>query len=92
MADIVVPIGQEDIGIFMSPIVVGYSEPDMAAIVRIQAAVQKMPSRQLLKDLIVIKLLAPSESHRLQICTIPDATAIITQLSQRLLQQYREEK
>ena len=91
MADTVPPTDQ-DIGIFISPIVVGYSEPDVATIIRIQAAVQKMPSRQLLKDLIVIKLLAPSESNRLQICNVPDATAIITQLRRSLLQQYREEK
>ena len=84
-----------DIGTFISPIVVGYSEPDMATIVRIQAAVQAMyttPSQRLLKDLLTIKLLAPNESHRLQICSIPEAMSIIAQLNQRLLQQYREEE
>ena len=84
-----------DIGTFISPIVVGYSEPDMATIVRIQAAAQAMsiaPSQQLLKDLVAIKLLIPSESRRLQICNIPEAVAIIAQLRQRLVQQYREEK
>ena len=84
-----------DIGTFISPIVVGYSEPDMATIVRIQGAVQAMytaPSRQLLKDLVTIKLLISSESRRLQICNIPEAVAIISQLRQSLVQQYREEE
>ena len=84
-----------DIGTFISPIVVGYSEPDVATIVRIQAAVQAMytaPSRQLLKDLVTIKLLIPNKCRRLQICNIPEAVAIIVQLRQSLVQQYREEE
>ena len=84
-----------DVGTFISPIVIGYSEPDMATIVHIQAAIQdlyKAPSRQLLQELITIKLLAPSESRRLRICAIPEAIEIITQLKQSLVRRYREEK
>lgn len=84
-----------DIGTFISPIVVGYSEPDMATIVRIQAIAQAMcvaPERQLLKNLMTIKLLVPNESRRLQIYTIPEAISIIAQLNQRLLQRYHEEE
>ena len=84
-----------DIGTFISPIVVGYSEPDMATIVGIQAAAQALstaPSQQLLRNLLTIKLLVPNESRRLQVCAIPEAMAIITQLNQRLVQQYCEEE
>ena len=95
MADTLPAQDPNDVGTFVSPIVVGYSEPDMATIVRIQAAVHDMyktPSRELLKGLVTIKLLVPSESRRLQICNIPEAVVIITQLSQSLVRKYQEEK
>ena len=95
MADTLPAQDTSDVGTFISPIVVGYSEPDMATIVRIQAAVHdlyKAPSRQLLKELITIKLLVPHESRRLHICAISEAVCIIAQLSQRLVQKYQEEK
>jgi hypothetical protein len=83
-----------DLGIFVSTSPVGFLEPCPDTVQQIRAyltTVSKTIPRQMLNDLLVIKLLAPEASRDLVIYNLPMATAFLGQLRQQLVMAYYQE-
>ena len=95
-ATTVAPVGHpsqdsNNVGLFVTTSLIGYVEPSIAVVKRIHdklRASQATVPHQLLKDLITIKLLAPTASNDIIICTIPDAVAMIAALNDALVRRY----
>ena len=83
-----------DIGLFISTVATGYVEPAIDKVRAIETAIHSLilpnVSRQILKDLMTIKLLAPEESKDLVICNIPQVAAFIHQIRTVLVRRYHE--
>ena len=85
-----------DVGIFTSTSAIGFVEPSVTTIGKIEAKLKEMfvktpPAKDFLKALMTIKMLAPQESRDLIIYNLPQAVAIIKQLEQKLLHTYYEQ-
>ena len=99
-ATTVAPVGHpsqdsNNVGLFVTTSLIGYVEPSIAVVKRIHDKLrmsQATVPQQLLKDLIIIKLLAPEASNDVMICTIPDAVAMIDELKEILVNGYCDER
>ena len=96
MATVTIPMtspsqDSNNVGLFVTTSLIGYKEPSRAIVERIHEALRVTQTAippQLLKDLIIIKLLAPAASKDVMIYTIPDAVAMIAQLNDTLVRRY----
>lgn len=100
MATVTIPMtphsqDSNDVRLFVTTSLIGYMEPARAIVKRIHEALRVSQTAippQLLKDLITIKLLAPTASKDVIICAIPEAMAIIAELKDVLVRRYHYEQ
>ena len=83
-----------EVGTFVSTIPVGYLEPSSEAAQQIRAHLTTLTAaipRTMLKDLLVLKLLAPDASQDLVVYNLPMAAQFLSQLRQQLVLMYYQE-
>ncbi len=86
------PGPEEPTGIFISDTIYGYMEPPAQQVMELERALRGQMGgdlpRQMVKDLLTIKMLAPEDSRELRIYNIPEAITLIGQVAQALVMRY----
>ena len=80
-------------GIFISTTALGYVQAPAGVIAQINASLRALPAipRQVLEQLLTIKLLAPQESRELVIYNVPEAVKMINEVRAALSRRYYEQ-
>ena len=84
------------VGTFVSDVPIGYVEPSREVVAGMRSVIHQVTfhtvPRQLLKDLLTIKLLAPEESKELIVYNIPQAIGFISEISELLVRRYHSKE
>lgn len=85
-----------DVGIFVTQQAIGYVEYEGEEVQKIEELVKEFlkaaPSKEMLKDLLTIKLLMPEASRDLRIYTLPQAVGMIKKIKEIAVRGYYEKE